>query len=205
MRRATTALTLAIALRPDTGAAHAFQAGSGLYTQFLEGLTVTLTYPAILLCLLPMGLLAGVWRSGGLLSVWHWFIAAQVVGIFLAPLVPPEIYLATLSLGIVTAVLAALYPQPPRTVVITLAALTGLVATCAAFEGHALLEPPIAARAGVILGANLALSVAAALPDSTLERWPYPWLRIGWRIAASWLAAITVMVFAFELSPYLNP
>ena len=56
-------------------------------------------------------------------------------------------------------------------------------------------------HAGLLLGANVAFAVVAAVASASLDRWPRDWLRVGWRIAASWLAAICALVLAFLLRP----
>ena len=81
------------------------------------------------------------------------------------------------------------------------AALTGGVSALAAFEGHALFELPLGVHAGLLLGANVAFAVVAAVVSASLDRWRRDWLRVGWRIAASWLAAISALVLAFLLRP----
>ncbi len=198
MRRIAPLLIL-FALRPDPGAAHAFEGGSGIYDQFTQGVGVALTAPSIVLCLLPLGILVGGWRSDGMLAVWPWLLAGQAAGLFLAPLMPPETTAAALALGLVTGALAALKPDPPSPVPQGFAALTGLLATMSSFEGHALFELPLGVHAGLIFGANVAVAAPAALVASTLERWPRDWLSIGWRVAASWLAAICALVLAFAV------
>lgn len=205
MRRpAALSICLIAALRPDRGAAHAFQSGAGVYDQFVEGVGVALSAPAVILCLLPLGLLAGLWRRDGMPVIWPWFLAGQAVGLFAAAVVPPSIAAAALGVGVATAVLAALRPDPPAPAPQVLAAITGLLATAVSFEGHGLFELPLGIHAGLLLGANLAVAAAAGLAAATLDRWPRHWLRIGWRVAASWLAAIALMVLAFELRPLLT-
>ncbi len=200
MRRGTAPLAvLILALLPDRGAAHAFQAGSDLYDQFIEGTAVALSSPPIILCLLPLGLLAGTWRRDGMLAVWPWLLAGQAAGIAVAAISPPSIGAAALALGAVTATLAALRPGPPVPAPQLFAGLTGLLSAAASFEGHGLFQLGAGIHAGLLFGANLAVAAMAGLAAATLERWPHAWLRIGWRVASSWLAAVALMVLAFEL------
>ncbi|MDF0602968.1 hypothetical protein P1J78_19670 [Psychromarinibacter sp. C21-152] len=205
MRRAAAAgVLLTLALRPDPGAAHAFQEGGGVYDRFVEGVSVALSAPSVILCLLPMGVLIGLWRRDGLPAVWPWFLGGQAAGLFAAAAVPPTVALASLGAGAVTGALAALRPDPPAPAPHVLAALTGLLSAAASFQGHGLFALSPGIHAGLLLGANLALAAAAGLAAATLQRWPRPWLTIGWRIAASWLAAVALLVLAFELRPFLT-
>lgn len=203
MNRAGVFVALSLAFCPGQVQAHAFQAGSGIYDQFVEGTAVALSAPEIVLCLLPLGLFVGTWKRDGMVVIWPYLLAGQAAGLFLAVAAPPTAPAYALGLGAVTATLAALRPGPPVPAPQIFAVLTGLLASIASFEGHGLFELPAGIHAGLLFGANLAVAAMAGLAAATLERWPFHWLRIGWRVAASWLAAVALMVLAFEMRPFL--
>jgi len=197
IRRA--AVAAALALLPQDASAHAFSSGRDLYAQFIEGAGVPLVTPAIILALLPLGLLAGLWRRDGMVQVWPWFIAGLLAGGLAAPLAGPDVVVAAMGVGVVCAVLAALGPDLPRLTVAALAALAGGLAAAVAREGHGFGELPLLIYAGIFLGAHLVTVVPAAAVSATLDRWPAAWLRIGWRVVASWSGAIGLMLLAFQL------
>jgi hypothetical protein len=180
--------------------AHAFDAGADAYGQFIEGAAVMLTFPGIVLPLLALGVLLSLWRDNGLPAVWPAFLMAQVVGVFLAAPVGPSVALIFMGLGIVVAAAAALLPSVPNAAALGLAALTGLFATLTAFEGHGLFELPVFTHLGIVFGANLATALAAGLSTLALTRVSAGWVRIGCRVAASWIGAILMLVLAFEMT-----
>lgn len=197
--RASFALTLG-ALHPGAAGAHAFEAGADTYARFVEGAAVPLSAPAVALCLVPLGLLLGLWRDDGLPAVWPALLLGLGAGIGLAPLADPWVPLAALAAGALCAAAAALAVLPRRRAVMAAVAFgVGLLATTAGLEGHARGEVPPATLAGILFGANLAVAIPAATVSASTERWRQVWVRIGWRIMSSWSGAIAVLYLAFEL------
>ncbi len=180
--------------------AHAFSAGADSYAQFVEGASVILIYPAILLPILVLGLLLSLWDVDGLPKAWPIFLGGQFVGLFAAPLVGPGALSAFIGLGVATAALAALLSAIPRGVAFGLAGLTGMGALAMALEGHGLFELPTFTHLGLLFGTNLAAALAASLAGLVLVRFQADWVRIGVRVAASWIGAILLLTLAFELS-----
>jgi hypothetical protein len=190
-----------LALQPVAAQAHAFTAGADLYRQFVEGSTVPLVTAPILMLLLPLGLLAGLWRQNGMVLIWPGFALGLLAGIPAAPLASPGIALAASGVGIVLAVLAALAVPLTLWPARGLATLAGLTASMVSLEGHGWGELPVLIHLGILFGAHLVVMVPAALVASSLDHWnDRPWLRIGWRILASWSAAISVLLLAFALA-----
>jgi len=174
--------------------------GADSYEQFIEGASVILTYPAILLPVLALGLLLSLWHPEGLPSVWPIFLAGQVLGIFAAVAIGPEALVAFIGLGVGTAALAALVSPVPRVAAYGLAGLTGCGALSVALEGHGLFELPVFTHLGLLFGTNLAVAMGAGLARLVLVRFDAGWVRIGVRVAASWIGAILLLVLAFALS-----
>lgn len=199
MRRALVSAPMLCALGPQGALAHAFSSGRDGYEQFIEGASVTLAAPALILPLAALGIFVGLWRADGMVRVWPLFLAAQVVGVGLAVLVGPWIATAGLAFGIATAVIAALRGAAARPVVFAMVALGGVIALAGSLEGHGFAELPVMIHLGILAGANVAVSAVAGLVVATTRRWRASWIAIGWRIAASWLAAIMVLFLAFML------
>lgn len=199
MRRLGPAFALAVLAGPVH--AHAFDAGADAYGQFAEGAAVMLTFPGIVLPLLALGILLSLWRENGLLSVWPVFLGAQVAGVFLAAMVGPGVAVVLIGLGVGVATAAALLPRVPDALAYGLAALAGVLATLTAFEGHGLFELPVFTHLGLLFGANLATALGAGVPNLAMARVEAAWMRIGWRVAASWIGAILMLMLAFEVAP----
>lgn len=159
-----------------------------------------LTDPGLVLPLLALGVFLSLWKRGGLLEVWPVFLSAQLVGVFAAALVGPTIGLVFMGLGIAIAALAALLPRPTGGLSLGLAALTGLTAMLVVFEGHGVFELPVFTHLGLLFGGNLATALAAGLANLGLTRVSGGLMRIGWRVAASWIGAILILTLAFELT-----
>lgn len=187
-------LAVAVAGRAE---AHAFDAGADAYNQVVEGITVVLIYPGLLLPLMALGVLLALWRTEGLPEVWPIFLLAQVAGVILGAFVGPWIGFAAMGVGIAAAALAALMGRPPVWAAYALAGLGGLSIMAAAFEGHALLELTVWIHIGLLFGANMVLAMSAGFARLLLERVAAPWMRIGWRVVGSWIGAILLLVLAF--------
>jgi hypothetical protein len=192
--------TLALGVSAGPVHAHAFDAGADAYGQFVEGAAVMLTFPGIVLPLLALGLLLSLWREDGLPTVWPVFLAAQVVGIAAASVVGAVVALILMGLGILVAAMAALLPAVRPPLAYGAAGLIGIFAMMTAFEGHGLFELPVFTHLGILFGANLATALAAGVSNLAMTRVAAGWMRIGWRVAASWIGAILMLVLAFELS-----
>lgn len=207
MKAALRAITIfgVVAAGPRSAAAHAFSTDSEGYGLFLEGLAVPFVLPAILLPLLALGLLIGVWRKGGMVAAWPFFLTGQVAGIGLAPWAGTGAAIAMLVAGVAAAVVAALVRPVPERLVPPLAAIMGALATMTGLEGHGFLELSVFIHLGILAGVILIVVDTAALTAGTLNIWPHGWIRIGWRIAGSWLAAITTLFLAFSLRGWSLP
>lgn len=184
---------------PSGAAAHSFESGADLYAQFVEGAGVVVTYPAVFLPLLALGLLLTLWQPEGMVRAWPWFLGGQVAGIFVAPFVGEWILPVMMGAGVVVASLAALLPRPMPAVTLPAAALLGVLTLSIGLEGHALFELPVLIHLGLIFGANAAVALAAGISRLALDRVEAEWMRISVRVAASWIAAMLMLILAFTL------
>jgi hypothetical protein len=202
LRRALAALVPLILAGPAN--AHAFTAGADSYAQFVEGASVILIYPAILLPILALGLLLSLWHDEGLPKAWPVFLGGQVLGVFAATAVGPGALVLFIALGVVTSAIAALISPVPRWAAYGLAGLVGMGALAMALEGHGLFELPIFTHLGLLFGANLAVALGAGVSRLILVWVEAAWVRIGVRVAASWIGAILILTLAFEMSGAVN-
>ncbi|MDJ0628195.1 MAG: hypothetical protein QNJ44_08020 [Rhodobacter sp.] len=193
-------LVLAVGVCATRAEAHAFQSGADYYAQFLEGASVILRYPEALLPLLSLGVLLSLWHSEGMLRAWPAFLIGQLAGIPLAAVVGPWAISAVLIAGILTATLAALLPRHIRVEALAISLGLGLLVTAASLEGHGFLELPVFIYVGIVFAANLVTACAAGVTGFAMDQVEANWMRILWRIAGSWLAAILTLIFAFTLT-----
>jgi len=179
--------------------AHAFEAGADYYEQFVEGAGVVLTYPELLLPVLALGVLLTLWDMDGLPKVWPVYIAGLIGGIFLGAVVGVAIATVLLTVGVVIAALAAVLQRHTQAEAFGLAGLTGLLVMAGSLEGHGLFELGLFIHLGLFFGANVALAVPAGLTRLAFMQSDAAWIRIGARVAASWIGAVLVLILAFTL------
>ncbi len=179
--------------------AHAFKSGTDLYEQFVEGGSVIVIYPEVLLPLCAAGILVGLWHADGMVRSWPVFALGLILGVPSAVLVGPWIALWLIGLGLLTAFLAALLSRHGKAQCLILAFLTGLVSIMSSLEGHALFELPVFIYLGILFVANIAFVASANLTRMTIDRFQFAAVPIIFRVAASWIATILLLFLAFEL------
>ena len=200
MLRQLCILVLTVGLCAERADAHAFESGADYYAQFLEGAGVILGYPETLLPLLSLGILLSLWHPEGMLRAWPAFLIGLSAGIPLAAVVGTWVISAILIAGLLTASLAALLPRHIRAEALAISFGLGLLTTAASLQGHGLLELPVLIYIGIVFAANLATACSAGIASLAMEQVEANWMRILWRIAGSWLAAIMTLLFAFTLT-----
>lgn len=185
--------------------AHSFGDG-GAYDQFIQGLAAPATLPANLLLLASTGAMIGLWPGGGIGRMLPFMAFGALLGLLAGSLLPTPMNPAAvswllLSTSIVIAGLAiAAQPWPrPLTGAMALAA-TGLCAGYT-FIDHASGEVPLATQAGNLAGIFLGIVLVNNVITLTCDRWRQAWVGIGFRVAASWLCAIAILLLAFTLRP----
>jgi hypothetical protein len=194
------AASVAAAILPTAAAAHSFAPGADPWSQILAGALVPLSDPALLLALLPLGLTLGIWSTEGLRRLWPALAAGLVAGAAAAPLAGLSIAFTAILTGLATALMGAAALAWPFWLMAAVSTATGFVAGMTMLEGHAFGSLPMTFYLGMIGGALLAVAVPFALTATTRRLIPAPWLTIGWRVAASWLAAIALMLAALRFA-----
>ena len=197
MRAAVTAALVTSATRAG---AHSFGAGTDAFEAFVEGSNAVLFSPYSLLPCLSLGVLLTLWRSDGMVKVWPVLIASHAAGFVLAPLVGVWVIPVLVAVGAATGTLAALLPRHSRWEAVTLGALVGGLTMLASLEGHGWLELTLPIYLGIFAAASFAVAAGAGIARVAIDNVPYPWVRIAVRIAASWLAAMQVLLLAFLLA-----
>lgn len=178
---------------------HSFGAGTDSFQAFVEGARVMLFEPITLFAGLSAGLMITLWRSGGMLVVWPALIVATLLGFLAATLAPEWTKMALIVVGTLTAALAAVLQSHKQALVMLLVVLTGVLSLFVALEGHTWMELTAAIYVGLILGAQFSVVIGAALAQMLLEKFgTAPWSRIAIRVAASWLAAMQILILAFQ-------
>jgi hypothetical protein len=174
--------------------AHAFQSGADAYGQFTEGFGVALTDPPIVLVLVASFIAVSLADPKGFPRALPFLAAGIIGGGLIAPAIPEAGVLATLTVALAAGLLGVLRWTKGLAV---LALLAGVTAAMTGLAGHTFSEVPVLLKLGLATGILLIAAASAALTAMALERFPYPATAILARVAASWCAAIALLLLAF--------
>ncbi|WP_204318695.1 hypothetical protein [Pseudooceanicola aestuarii] len=187
------------ALAPRRVSAHAFAAGSDSYDAFTEGAGSVLLYPEVLLPLVALALLAVLHRAEALPRVMPLLLAGAGLALLLAPRLGEGTAPAAMGFGIVLAALAALVPNRlPRPALAVLALTTGGLSLSSLLHGQDLSALPVTLLLGVLFAALL-LPMTVGGAARLVMQGTGGWRAIALRVAASWIAAILLLMLAFTL------
>lgn len=198
-RWAAGSVALLLSTLPAT--AHTFGTGTDAFEAFVEGSNAVLFSPYSLLPCLSLGLLLTLWHEEGMVKAWPILLIAHVAGFLLAPTAGTWVIPALVMIGTATATLAALRTNHNRIEALALAGIVGFFTLLVSLEGHSWLELSLPIYIGIFAAASFGVAAGAGIARLILEHIPYPWVRIGLRVAASWLAAMQVLMVAFLLAP----
>ncbi len=187
-------------LAADPALAHAFDTGADGFSQFIEGAGVPLSDPAIFLALLPLGITLGIWRVDGVARIWPAFLFGLVAGVMVAPLAGISIAFAAILTGLAVSVMGVAALRWPFWLMAAVSTVVPVVAVMTSLEGHAPGTLPLPVYLGVLVGATLAVFVPSGVVAFTREAVDRAWVTIGWRVAASWIGAITMMLAALRFA-----
>jgi urease accessory protein len=191
--RRWTGLLVAALLACGVGSAHAHSPIAGV-GHFYGGMLHPVLVPAHVIALIAMGLwLAQQRHSSGHATVA--IVLAVPVGMVVAAVTgwqDAEIVILALAAGVAVAVgLARNVPWVWRAIVgAALGALLGVDSLPDGLSGRALWM----SLGGTWLAVLLALACVMALSDLAIR----PWMKIGLRVVASWLAAAAILVLALS-------
>ena len=193
--RLALAVLCGVAARPAT--AHAPLPGlEGVYA----GLVHPLTRPDQILVLLAAALFLGGFALGRLAPAFGALAAGLAGGVAIgqaggAP--APWLF----ALAALAATGAALAPGRWRQATPVVAAVAGLALGWASVPGPGPLQDRIVTMAGSAAGAGLFVLYATAAIELLRARIRGAWLPIALRVAAAWVAAISLMMLALALAP----
>jgi uncharacterized RDD family membrane protein YckC len=136
---------------------------------------------------------------------WSWlsFAASCLLGIFLGQLgfTPTWSEVALLTIATMASVLAALYPSGFLLVFLSFSGVCGFLIGVLSTPDPGPLSDTIITLSGSFVGANLALIYAVGGIGWLHERYSQQWVRIGLRVVAAWIAAISVLSALLALAP----
>ncbi|WP_375689660.1 hypothetical protein [Pseudooceanicola sp. LIPI14-2-Ac024] len=193
------AAAVALALLPAPALAHSFPLDAPASYLFVLGTSVAWSDPAILLMLVPLAIGCGLWGRSGLLRILPYLLAGGLGGALIVLPPGPGFTRECVAAGLVLAVLVALLPPPPGHYMRIGAVAVGALVMLQSLEGHGTADLPWAILAGLVAAPLAILAAGTALVLLVSWALPYGWVRIGWRVAASWTAAVAAMYGAFLL------
>jgi hydrogenase/urease accessory protein HupE len=172
--------------------AHLVNSGLG---PFYNGALHLLLSPGDLLALLAVGLLAGQsgkasarWATVALPLTW---VGAALAGLALGAV--PELGWLNIMLLILLGILVAVGVRLPASVMVSLAALTGLVHGLENAGAFVAIDSGLVAVAGIATGVLILTLLTAALAVSLRA----DWTRIALRVGGSWIAAIGMLMLGW--------
>ena len=173
------------------------------FAGFYTGMLHPLSTPGQLLGLLSLGLMLGSrWPQW---FAWSWlsFAASCLLGIFLGQLgfTPTWSEVALLTMATMASVLAALYPSGFLVACVGFSCVCGFLVGVLSTPDPGPVNDTILTLTGSFVGANLALIYAAGGIGWLHERYSQQWVRIGLRVVAAWIAAISVLSALLALAP----
>lgn len=166
---------------------------------FYVGLLHPFSTPAQALLMLGMGLLAGfcvVDKAKWFLSA---FLLATLIGVFFGSAewdLDPALYATAIGV----CVLAALVPGKLAPVAIALTAVGGVLIGSVSITDAGLTQDRVITTSGSIVGANIGLLYLWGFTHFVQDQYPWPWVRIAFRVAAAWIGAIALLMLALAFA-----
>lgn len=188
-------------LAPAVGAgpAHAHAPIPGI-EGFYTGLLHPFSTPAQALLMLGLGLLAGSFDSQRVRWPLGAFLAATLVGVGLGR-GPEGLDAALFATAFAAAAWAALAPGRFLPGALVVALVGGVLIAMVSVPDPGPTRDRVITLAGSLVGANLGLLYLAGLTLLARQRDPRAWVRIGLRVAAAWVGAISLLMLALSFAP----
>lgn len=200
-RIAAIGLLLAGSLVPQPALAHSSLPG-------IEGFYSGLVHPLVsyhqLLALLGLGVMLGLGRTAWFGTAWPVFAAFAIVGMGtgLSGYLPADKTAGLLLIGFLAATMAAIHPPGIFVLSVFLSALAGIFYGFSSVPDAGPMRDMIITLFGSFVGANLLLVYVGGGLNWFRNRISGGWVNIASRIAAAWIATISVSMAALILSSH---
>ncbi|QEW23479.1 hypothetical protein LA6_005716 (plasmid) [Paracoccaceae bacterium] len=188
---------LLAAVLPAPAWAHGTVPGfEGFYTGVLHPFST----PAQVMALPVLGILIGAFDLIRVRRALAAFAVFTLLGVLSGGLLGP-VDSALFAVAAVGGALAALAPGQMIPVALVAAACGGAFIGAESIPDPGRMRDRVIMIAGALLSANIVLFYLATGVNAALERFPRPWVRIGFRIGAAWLTAISMVMLALRYAP----
>ncbi|MCA0871694.1 hypothetical protein LCL97_12725 [Seohaeicola saemankumensis] len=142
-----------------------------------------------------LSLLAGGFAIAAVRWVLVGFLIASLAGLAVGPLVPMVDPL-TFAAAVAACVLAALAPGQLAGLAVLVAVIGGYLIGEVSIPDDGPTRDRLITMSGSIVGANVGLLYLFGINTVIRERFTWPWIDIAFRVAAAWLGAIALLMFA---------
>jgi hydrogenase/urease accessory protein HupE len=196
-RPAQAAAAAAAATAADPAAAHSPVPGiEGFYTGILHPFGT----PDQLLALLAAGLMLGGFSLARTAPAFA-ALGLGLIGGALAGRLSGDPAPWLLGMAVLAACLAALVPGRGRRLAVALALVAGGLLGWASIPDPGPLRDRVVTAAGALTGSMAAILYLAGAADALRQRIDRPWMAIGLRVVAAWIAAIAALMLALRWAP----
>lgn len=167
---------------------------------FYIGLLHPFSTPAQALLMLGLGLFMAGLTSRQTRAGLGFFFVAVLIGI-LPGIVIAEPDTAMFALAMAVCALAALWPATALPVALGMVVLAGVFIGQVSIPDAGPARDRIITMSGSFVGANIGLLYIAGGISFVRERYSQPWVDIGFRVAAAWLGAVSLVMLALRYAP----
>jgi hypothetical protein len=184
----------------SASAAWAHSSATGM-AAFYEGALSVYTVPCTLIALVGFGLILALQKLTAE-RAWQAFAAGGLVGLGAVQLgldiADPELPL--MALGLLAGLFIASGVALPLTSALAGGAVLGFFFGVISAPHPGPVAAMVLTALGALISANVLLFYVAAVISFVIGKFQYAWLKIGLRVAGSWIAAISLIVLALDLS-----
>lgn len=172
----------------------------GFYIGFLHPFST----PSQALLMLGLGLLIGSFAVEKVRWQLSTFLIISILGLFFGSASQdPDI--AMYCVAVVACSFAALIPGKISPVAIMLTVIGAFLIGSVSIPDDGPTRDRVFTMSGSILGANLGLLYIFGMMHFVREHYPYPWIKIAFRVAAAWLGAVALLMLALAFAPQTSP
>lgn len=167
---------------------------------FFLGLAHPFSTPGQVVVILALALVVGGFATRLVPWMLGVFFAAGFASLLPGPVLA-ALEVPLFAVGLVAAVAAASLPGQGAAVAFGLLVLGGGLIGQASIPGPGPVQDRIVTMAGAITGASLGLAYGVGLLVVLREKMRAPWVAIGLRVLAAWIAAVAALMLALVFAP----